>query len=112
MWVEFIAAFRWKPAPGVVIRYLPGMRLLVTRRCAEKAIAKGAAKKSKNPGASNGKRRNNHRLGEAAAEAEEASPSGSGRDPGRDGEGGGSDRRHDEEFSAGLERARLAPPGW
>lgn len=71
MWVEFIAAFRWKPAPGVVIRYLPGMRLMVTRRCAEKAIAKGAAKKSKNPEARNGKKRNDHRLGEAAAEAEE-----------------------------------------
>ena len=49
MWVEFIATFRWRPKSNVSIRYRPGMRLRVTRRCADAALAKGAAVKSTDP---------------------------------------------------------------
>lgn len=101
MWVEFVEVFRWKPRPGVVIRYLPGMRLLVTRACAAAALAQGRAKKSSNPESRNGKRRNNNRAGKAAAEAEEASDSSQARNQVGDGEGRGSDRRDDEGPSAG-----------
>lgn len=49
MWVEFTQVFRWRPRSNVSIRYEPGMALRVTRRCAENALAKGAAIKTRNP---------------------------------------------------------------
>ena len=54
MWVRFTRQFRWKPRPGVMIRYPEGMRICVTRACAARAIAKGAAVKSTNPNAKKG----------------------------------------------------------
>lgn len=67
MWVEFVTVFRWRPKPGISIRYLPGMRLLVTRRCASAAIAKGAAKNSTKPGADDGEKLDNPQSGAAGA---------------------------------------------
>ena len=43
MRIEFTERFRWQPKPNVWIRYEPGMRLRVTRRCAAAAIEAGAA---------------------------------------------------------------------
>ena len=44
-WVEFTRVFRWRPTPNTSIRYAKGSKKNVTRRCAEKAIATGAAVK-------------------------------------------------------------------
>lgn len=65
MWVEFTEIFRWRPRPGVSIRYLPGMRLLVTRRCGSAALKKGAAVKSSKPEADNGEKLDDPRTGAA-----------------------------------------------
>ncbi len=43
MRVKFSENFRWKPTPGVVIRYSAGMEKSVTRICGAKAIAAGKA---------------------------------------------------------------------
>lgn len=45
MRVRFTRHFDWRPHPRQVIAYRAGMVLPVTRRCAEKAIAAGAAEK-------------------------------------------------------------------
>lgn len=45
MWVHFTSRFRWRPKPGVSIRYDAGMRLRVTRACAAAALAACAAEK-------------------------------------------------------------------
>lgn len=45
MRVEFLRDWDWSPKANVVLAYLAGMRRRVTRRCAERAIAAGAARK-------------------------------------------------------------------
>ena len=43
--VRFLRNFDWKPVPAQTIAYKAGAKHLVTTRCAERAIAKGAAEK-------------------------------------------------------------------
>lgn len=71
MWVVFTETFRWRPKSNVSIRYDAGMRMRVTRRCANAALAKGAAVRIDNPksGGGHGARRDDHGAGEASAEA-------------------------------------------
>lgn len=45
MKVRFLRHFDWRPHPRQVIAYRAGMVLTVTRRCAEQAIAAGAAER-------------------------------------------------------------------
>lgn len=39
--VRFLRDFDWKPLPAVTIAYKAGSELLVTTRCAEKAVRQG-----------------------------------------------------------------------
>lgn len=41
--VRFLRNFDWKPMPAQTIAYKAGAKHLVTTRCAERAILKGAA---------------------------------------------------------------------
>lgn len=70
-WVEFSRTFRWRPTAHVSIRYSPGMRLNVTRRCAAAAVQAGAAARSTDPAKErrDGARNDDHGAGEAPAEA-------------------------------------------
>jgi hypothetical protein len=43
--VRFLRNFDWKPKPTVTIAFKAGSKLVVTTRCAERAILKGAAEK-------------------------------------------------------------------
>ncbi len=47
--VRFLRNFDWKPLPTVTIAYREGAKHLVTTRCAERAILKGAAEKIERP---------------------------------------------------------------
>ncbi len=47
--VRFLKNFDWKPMSTVTIAYKEGAKHLVTTRCAERAIAKGAAEKVERP---------------------------------------------------------------
>lgn len=49
MWVEFLAEFWWQAKPQSRIRYRAGCIMMVTRACAQAAIAAGTARKVKNP---------------------------------------------------------------
>lgn len=49
--VRFLKNFDWKPVPAVTIAYKAGAKHLVTTRCAERAIARGAAEKVERPAA-------------------------------------------------------------
>lgn len=45
-WVKFLSDFNWSPPERrgrVTIAYVRGMKLLVRRKCAEQAVAAGAA---------------------------------------------------------------------
>lgn len=42
-WVRFVRDFDWWPQPRVTIAYKAGSVVLVTRRCAERAVAAGRA---------------------------------------------------------------------
>jgi len=53
-WIRFSADYDDKPTPQVTIAYRSGDVKFVTRACADRAIAKGAAALTKKPGAENG----------------------------------------------------------
>lgn len=59
-WIRFSADFDWSPPAyrnRVTIAYKAGMVQLVTRACADKATAKGAASPTKRPLSGKRKRR-------------------------------------------------------
>ncbi len=43
MWVKFTDRFDWRPKPRVIIAYKPGMKVSVTKNCADAAVAAGKA---------------------------------------------------------------------
>jgi hypothetical protein len=49
-WVRFSETFVWKPKPPVTIVFKPGTVINVTRACAERAKARGAATACVKPG--------------------------------------------------------------
>ena len=69
-WVEFTKDFDWKPKPQITIAYPAGFRGNVTTLCAQAAVAKGAATKTKTPRKSDGNKIADNRSGEASKEAE------------------------------------------
>lgn len=48
-WVRFTDGFDWKPKLQVTIAYQPGDLMLVTTRCMNAAIARGAAEMAERP---------------------------------------------------------------
>lgn len=48
-WVRFIDPFDWHPKVNVIFAYQAGEVQLVTRRCANEAVAAGKAEKTVNP---------------------------------------------------------------
>jgi hypothetical protein len=69
-WVEFTDDFDWKPKPQITIAYRAGFKGNVTTPCAQAAVAKGVATKSKTPRKDDGNGSANNRTGKASKEAE------------------------------------------